>query len=1062
MFSLLVPGRIGSECRRYFHRIGRAGFITIDGRVKLSLVSRAKVGDDDHALRSDNALFLRRSLRKFVPSELPEIDDALFTSLEETEKRNGKKVDNSPAGRHVRESRKVLGNSAKAKVVEKFFNKEETPVKPIVPVKLTAPVKSTALTKSRRTAKSAPPINSTVPVKSAASGTPTSSSKPTVPVKSAAFIKPTVPVKTTASVKPRAKVKTTAPIKPRTLVKTTTSVKPTAAVKTTASVKPTAPIKSAVRVKKTASVEPAVIGKSKVSSKSKASEKSVVRVKSSALVKSTASVKSTAHVKSTVPAKSKIPVRSTTPFKSKSSENVIQLSPTEPSTPPVSLQDLLTYIPPRPSAYEGEPRPDDNGNKSHSATAGEALQPVPCRLKVRGHRRRKKSLTRAGSQTSKSHRSSAAHERSCGTSSEINDRTKARASVKVKIRTKPPDFVSPAAQDKTNNVSKMLQGKKSFTYQTSKRLVKATERNEANAGKENETRTNLGTEFSSEASRLSLQNKREIGSLKDSNGSGAINEEVPSMKIDADGLIPNDEGKLPSQKLVSLKRKSSTPLKSILRSKNASKKRRETSRNVHFSESNGQSSDNEDMRVEPPVSFLRSSRNESVLLPTEDLQANEKAAKGNFAVGHEIGHALMPKAWTTHGASKSDKIEHSDFLDGVTNHGDDLDATSSFKAVSQIHDKGPEVGIAQGKVPHVEDNPSSSRSPSHQARAHLSTNEMQEQTDLLESCSSEEAEMKVNDDQRPHILAMGRDTTHALHAGFTPKKLTSRSFEHQSPNHVENVSPDRSSSEFESLTTAHEGELLDIGEPIVTNLDGDIENCEQAGKMSELSAELRNRRRVSGLTREDRTSIGFLMNHEGDKIRGIKLHPCDMANLVHGDMSSSIEEAVSTREAHAEDISSSPRAWDEDMHIEQDRNSILKDADAQVESEYSVMQTRVEQTRLLLRLFVDVVEPVGERLGHKRQRLKLLESFDETESWLRFTEGSAATKKPLKVPDLLGTAKIGATLDNPNVRKLSKVHVGGLARYWGVLPDMYMSRLKEMEVKQQVEVDIKRRVDACF
>lgn len=79
--SLLVPGRVGAQCRRYFHRIGRAGFITFSGAVRKTLTARAHVSDPaskKRKLSSANALFLRRVLKKFIPQHLPQVDDTML------------------------------------------------------------------------------------------------------------------------------------------------------------------------------------------------------------------------------------------------------------------------------------------------------------------------------------------------------------------------------------------------------------------------------------------------------------------------------------------------------------------------------------------------------------------------------------------------------------------------------------------------------------------------------------------------------------------------------------------------------------------------------------------------------------------------------------------------------------------------------------------------------------------------------------------------------------------------------------------------------------------------
>eukprot|EP00178_Gracilaria_changii_P020343 TRINITY_DN590_c0_g1_i1.p1 TRINITY_DN590_c0_g1~~TRINITY_DN590_c0_g1_i1.p1 ORF type:complete len:751 (-),score=88.89 TRINITY_DN590_c0_g1_i1:742-2994(-) len=89
VLSLLVPGRTGSDCRRYYHRIGRAGLITVRGTLRKRIVSRASVATFDSAdkktgrLCSTNSLFRKNALRPFLPFELPPVDDSLlkpFTS----------------------------------------------------------------------------------------------------------------------------------------------------------------------------------------------------------------------------------------------------------------------------------------------------------------------------------------------------------------------------------------------------------------------------------------------------------------------------------------------------------------------------------------------------------------------------------------------------------------------------------------------------------------------------------------------------------------------------------------------------------------------------------------------------------------------------------------------------------------------------------------------------------------------------------------------------------------------------------------------------------------------
>ncbi|KAI0564288.1 Myb-like DNA-binding [Gracilaria domingensis] len=82
--SLLVPGRTGSDCRRYYHRIGRAGLITVKGTMRKRLFCRASIStfDDDGKkkgrLSSSNPLFRKSALRRFLPSQLPPIDDSLL------------------------------------------------------------------------------------------------------------------------------------------------------------------------------------------------------------------------------------------------------------------------------------------------------------------------------------------------------------------------------------------------------------------------------------------------------------------------------------------------------------------------------------------------------------------------------------------------------------------------------------------------------------------------------------------------------------------------------------------------------------------------------------------------------------------------------------------------------------------------------------------------------------------------------------------------------------------------------------------------------------------------
>lgn len=69
-FSLLLPGRNGTECRKYFKLCRDAGFVTHKGYVKQksSLISKA---------RSGHVLLLKRVLKKFVPPRklLPSTDD---------------------------------------------------------------------------------------------------------------------------------------------------------------------------------------------------------------------------------------------------------------------------------------------------------------------------------------------------------------------------------------------------------------------------------------------------------------------------------------------------------------------------------------------------------------------------------------------------------------------------------------------------------------------------------------------------------------------------------------------------------------------------------------------------------------------------------------------------------------------------------------------------------------------------------------------------------------------------------------------------------------------------
>lgn len=68
-FSLLIPGRIGAECRTYFHMLRAAGFVSSGGIVKplpkyinskISSLSKTKI-----------SVYLRRSLKKFVSKRPP-------------------------------------------------------------------------------------------------------------------------------------------------------------------------------------------------------------------------------------------------------------------------------------------------------------------------------------------------------------------------------------------------------------------------------------------------------------------------------------------------------------------------------------------------------------------------------------------------------------------------------------------------------------------------------------------------------------------------------------------------------------------------------------------------------------------------------------------------------------------------------------------------------------------------------------------------------------------------------------------------------------------------------
>ncbi|PXF42633.1 hypothetical protein BWQ96_07637 [Gracilariopsis chorda] len=90
--SLLVPGRTGSHCRRYYRRIGRAGFITVRGTIRKRLVCRASIPTfDQHGksvgrMHSSNPLFRRNALSKFIPSTLPVVDDSLLKPFEHAPK----------------------------------------------------------------------------------------------------------------------------------------------------------------------------------------------------------------------------------------------------------------------------------------------------------------------------------------------------------------------------------------------------------------------------------------------------------------------------------------------------------------------------------------------------------------------------------------------------------------------------------------------------------------------------------------------------------------------------------------------------------------------------------------------------------------------------------------------------------------------------------------------------------------------------------------------------------------------------------------------------------------
>lgn len=81
LLSLLVRGRVGSECKRYFNSIGRAGFIAFDGKLRHPLICRASVlkADGNGKLVSENPVFLKRSLAKFVPTTLPPPDQSLLS-----------------------------------------------------------------------------------------------------------------------------------------------------------------------------------------------------------------------------------------------------------------------------------------------------------------------------------------------------------------------------------------------------------------------------------------------------------------------------------------------------------------------------------------------------------------------------------------------------------------------------------------------------------------------------------------------------------------------------------------------------------------------------------------------------------------------------------------------------------------------------------------------------------------------------------------------------------------------------------------------------------------------
>lgn len=71
--SLLIPGRVGAQCRRYFKLLRSADFIESTGTLKPIPYPRAH----SEAMTSASPVFLRRTLRKFFPTRLPYVNDAL-------------------------------------------------------------------------------------------------------------------------------------------------------------------------------------------------------------------------------------------------------------------------------------------------------------------------------------------------------------------------------------------------------------------------------------------------------------------------------------------------------------------------------------------------------------------------------------------------------------------------------------------------------------------------------------------------------------------------------------------------------------------------------------------------------------------------------------------------------------------------------------------------------------------------------------------------------------------------------------------------------------------------